>query len=1496
MSSHLRYTALESITGVSLNKANSYQFLAGLMGILLAAFPMLAQSPGLPSVGVELDATGKVRLSWPQSAAGFTMEESDSLVSSPWRPTAEAPVPDGNRFVVMVSPTASSRFYRLRSGPPSALTTIRETFPAETEEDVSVNRETVIYFSGPLAVDSTIDGARFYAEAGGRRLLSRVELSSDRLRASLFYLAPLPGGTRVQVVFDAAGLRDAAGREVDADGDGEPGGALLLSFETGNLTPVAGTAVIGQVFASEPMTDPQNPGQFTKRPLKNVALTVDGAEETWRTTTDAEGRFVLEPAPVGRFFVSVDGRTAEGSEWPNGNYYPVVGQAWEAFAGRADNLAGGNGEIFLPLIKQGTLKETSVSQNTVVTLAADVVAPNPASQGVAITVPANSLFSDNGTRGGRVGIALAPPDRLPAPLPSVLELPIVITIQTDGPDNFDRPVRVRFPNLPNPTTGKRLLPGDSSALWGFTRDTGQWEMIGPMTVSSDGNFVETDPGTGVLQPGWYGSAPGSSGGGDELQDGRDEAENELSAFAVSLKKIGLHSTPTPAPVPSLGAHYFVLINLETGLAEQRGRTGRNGIGHTSLIMAPDTPYRQWVLRASDLHVGTANWISASSGKRLRLPAVVLHEDSSLLRASDLHLEAVNWIPTGNSQPLRKAPPPDADGDGLSDVAEFILGTSISMPDTDGDGITDAAEVRLGSNPKDGKPVRTGVIASSDTPGNAVDVCAEGGFVTVADSEAGVAIFRVANGLNLIRVAQIDTPGNAIGVACTARFVAVADGPSGLAVIDLSGRGKPRILYQLDLGAPVNAVAIAEETGYAGLGNGGVVAFDLASGKVLNSTVISPQANIQDLAIAGQTLFVLAVGTLYAVALDEGKLRVTDSIPSPGEVGEGGRRLRLFVAEGRAYATFTSGYNVFDVSDRAKLGQLLANKTPQQGWKQIVPNGSGLGVAAVGAKSTDAGDHHISIYNLGPTGLETTFIATLATPGIASAVSLHDGVACVADGRAGLHLINFVAFDSKGVPPSISLSASFPLEPPIARENQRVRVVAQARDDVQVRNVEFLVDGRRIATDGNYEFESSFVTPAITPTKKSFTLQARATDTGGNSTTTALLNVALAPLAAPPRVIRTSPAPGAFASSARVVSAVFNEPVLEATVNRNTVMLRSAGPDNAFGTQDDIAINNGAVSYSALLQTASLTLPSPLPPGLYEARITPAITDLEGNALQAEVAWTFWALSDQDADGDGLPDNIEASLGYDPLRQDTNGNGIPDGREDFDGDRLGNAWELFFGLDPRVRDPNKNGVTDENEDPDNDGLANIDEFLHGTNPLSPDTDGDGWDDNGEVADGSNPIDASSRPLQIVSSATITFLNAVPQTLPSGTFIAASSATPSYLNALPETWPAGTPIAATSLSASYLNAVPDTLPSGTRMAASSAPVSFLNAIPETLPPGTLIAATSAAVSYLNARAENFPPGTSISTSSPTVSYLNSVPETIRAGAPIWVVSPAVSYRNR
>src|SRR5215510_8938768 len=99
-------------------------------------------------------------------------------------------------------------------------------------------------------------------------------------------------------------------------------------------------------------------------------------EQTIRAVTDAQGNFTLNSTPAGRFFVHIDGRTvadaSAGIHYPDKAYYPFVGKAWDAVAGKANNLAGGTGEIFLPLITPGTLQIVSATQETQISFPASV--------------------------------------------------------------------------------------------------------------------------------------------------------------------------------------------------------------------------------------------------------------------------------------------------------------------------------------------------------------------------------------------------------------------------------------------------------------------------------------------------------------------------------------------------------------------------------------------------------------------------------------------------------------------------------------------------------------------------------------------------------------------------------------------------------------------------------------------------------------------------------------------------------------------------------------------------------------------------------------------------------------------------------------------------------------------------------------------------------------------------------------------------------------------
>ncbi|MCA9915183.1 MAG: Ig-like domain-containing protein, partial [Anaerolineae bacterium] len=126
---------------------------------------------------------------------------------------------------------------------------------------------------------------------------------------------------------------------------------------------------------------------------------------------------------------------------------------------------------------------------------------------------------------------------------------------------------------------------------------------------------------------------------------------------------------------------------------------------------------------------------------------------------------------------------------------------------------------------------------------------------------------------------------------------------------------------------------------------------------------------------------------------------------------------------------------------------------------------------------------------------------------------------------------------------------------------------------------------------------------------------------------------------------------------------------------------------------------------------------------------PLLQDTDGNGT-----WD----GDEDLDNDGLTNVQELIFPYALDNADTDGDGILDSNEDFDADGLTNIQELLInqaaGLevyDPTVADTDGDTILDGDEDYDEDGLSNSEEIVLGTDPLIWDTDGDGLPDGYEV---------------------------------------------------------------------------------------------------------------------------------------------------------------------
>ena len=1027
-------------------------------------------------------------------------------------------------------------------------TTIKRASPANGEGNVAVTRETIIEFSHPLGGGS-LPATAISAQFGGQTLSARPHLSPDRSRVTLFYTDPLPASARVRVTVDGDQLTNTEGQPVDADGDGLPGGIGIIDFDTLSLSRIPNTGVWGYVYDSYN----KNP-DGSDRAVVGATIRVDGFPEA-NAVTDANGYFLLEDMPAPLFFVHIDGSTASNA--PPGTQYATVGKPFHSVPGQSTQLTmdGETFNIYLPPMDLGDLQALSATQET-------EVAFGPAGKAelgelfpgvdpavwdqTMVMVPPNSAMDDAGSPVSQAAIIPVPSERLPAPLPPFMNHQLDIAVIAPGASNFDEPAPACFPNLPDPDTGQPLPPGAKSALTSFNHDTGQWDIVGPMTVSADGQMVCTDPGVGIRAPGWHGSQPGTScncmqatpprephvctpdiatsphkaqqwsahcetsqgntaecfkglpvaaacaalripkricnilvpkprkGEVFECVEQRTQAaknckddlcacvkkyapelevrfcapmiyiskidsSNSIDDLLIELELLG-DATREDAVVhrelqnqidniignasyddltleqlaqldplvnqlenhlenktveeffsfrleqineileiigPSLDyfsseTTFYALEDLETGLV-QRGRK-RSG-AMWNVFLRSETYYRLYRLFPKSLTLAKTQFLSASPGQITVIPRGYHIDDNDL----------------------------DADDDNLTELREFVIGTSANNSDTDGDGIPDGAEVQQGTDPLDGLPVVTGIIAGADTPGTAVDVCAVNDLAAVADSEGGVSVFDISNSFGPVIIAQVATSGSALAVTCAGSRVAASVGGGQLAIIDLSDPPAAQIVHQIDLGGLVLSLASAGNTVYAGLSSGLVVLVDLASGTVLNQAFLG--GAVMDVAAAGDHLYASTDKRLFALGLD---LEPLGSTLSPTLFSS---NRHLFVGGGIAYALHFDGYNTFSLADPAQPSLITAGQTGQRGWKALVANGSGLGVAAVSIAPDEAGD--INLYDLSDPAQTNQFLTTLQTPGDPQAVAIYNGLAYVADGEAGLQVINYMAYDGPG---------------------------------------------------------------------------------------------------------------------------------------------------------------------------------------------------------------------------------------------------------------------------------------------------------------------------------------------------------------------------------------------------------------------------------------------------------------------------------------------------
>ncbi|MFM6917107.1 MAG: Ig-like domain-containing protein, partial [Dolichospermum sp.] len=406
--------------------------------------------------------------------------------------------------------------------------------PLNGEGMVSLTRDGVVRF-GTKVKPETVTNEAFYLIANGQRLAGKVKVSSTNEFATFLPDEILPASTEVRMVVDGSKILSQSGVAIDADGDGLVGGIGTADFTTLPIVRIAGTDVWGYVYDSYN----KNP-DGSNIPIKGVTIRLDALPNVFAVTDD-KGYFILEDVPAPDFYVYIDGSTATGA--PEATQYASLGKPFHSVPGQSTQLCmdGLPFDVYLPPMAASDVKPLSTTEATQVgfgefsqgflqQLFPDVD-PDVWTQ-VQVTFVAGSAQDDGGNAATQAMIIPVDPQRLPAPLPPGVDPQLVISIQAGGANGFNReadggattfdvPAPIQFPNL------EGLKPGEKSLFWSFDHDAGKWIVIGTGTVSEDGKVIKSDPGVGVLAPGWHFVNPGVPANGDPPKDPDKPDWNEI---------------------------------------------------------------------------------------------------------------------------------------------------------------------------------------------------------------------------------------------------------------------------------------------------------------------------------------------------------------------------------------------------------------------------------------------------------------------------------------------------------------------------------------------------------------------------------------------------------------------------------------------------------------------------------------------------------------------------------------------------------------------------------------------------------------------------------------------------------------------------------------------------------------------------------------------------------------------------------------------------------
>ena len=616
----------------------------------------------------------------------------------------------------------------------------------------------------------------------------------------------------------------------------------------------------------------------------------------------------------------------------------------------------------------------------------------------------------------------------------------------------------------------------------------------------------------------------------------------------------------------------------------------------------ETPYKVEVYNPTHNILAVSTGISAPSGQQTRIAPFITE---SLSDATD------------------------TDGDALPDRGEAVIGTSPTRVDTDRDGLTDPIEIRQGLDPLNGLSLPVGVVGVSPLLGEAKEVAVIGSTVSsdgtialVATGTHGLAIVNATRPDQPVVLSQLDLPGDNVDVAVDAvrNLAVLAAGAAGLHIVNIADQNAPSLVSTIDLDHGAQRVEVYDGVAYVASGSS-IISFDLATGERIQTLPLS--GTVSDIAREGSFLYALQNGgTIQVVSLADLQMTVKGSTSGAGsgKIFAGGGVLYVPIGAG-----FSGGYSTFDVSNPDSPSLISGVDLNSIGNAAFAANGSGLGLV-VGVPGNLG--NVVDVVNTSVPGNTGTFITRFTVPAAPQDVAIGAGIGFIADGTAGLQIVNYRAFDSAGIAPTVSITSPIvdaDLATPGVQviEGRSLPINLLLNDDVQVRNVELIVNGAVVSNSASFPHDFVALAPALAAGASTLTVQVRATDTGGNSTLSNILTFPLIADTIAPLITGHTPATGQRVFTVPAVDVRFDERVDSASVDLAKATITFLGADGAPGTGDESTISLASFEVRQLGRRVQFYPTTALGEGAYSFHLDAgAVKDIAGNALAAPLDFQF----------------------------------------------------------------------------------------------------------------------------------------------------------------------------------------------------------------------------------------------------------------------------------